>query len=167
MDMWGIYTHCSQSEDPDVMPVDAQRLSLAVEVKDPAADPISPESEEPAPKEPSVRLPADPAAMAAACALCAGHVAQGSGRLYLAREMFHMIVTHFPQPRSRYYATQSRKGLEQLDAARSGWFQPQDGYLEAVLTGRYEGDLPPVVGSFRGEACASVRSRRPPSELPG
>lgn len=125
MDLWGIYTHCSQSEDPDVMRVDAQRLRLAVEMKDPAADPIPPDSEEPAPMESSVRLPADPTAMAAACALRAGQVAQGKGRLYLAREMFQMIVTSFPQPRYRYYAAQAREGLEQLDAARSGWFQPQ------------------------------------------
>jgi hypothetical protein len=113
MDMWGIYTHCSQSEDLDAMRVDAQRLSLA-------ADPIPRESEELAPMEPSVRLSADPAAMAAACALRAGQVVQGMGRLSFARQMFQMIVTNFPQPRYRYYVAQAREGLESLDAARSG-----------------------------------------------
>ncbi|MBU6435374.1 MAG: hypothetical protein KGS09_07705 [Nitrospirae bacterium] len=125
MDMWGVYTHCSQSEDLDAMGVDAQRLSLAVDVMDPAADPIPPESEEPAPMGATVRLSADPAAMAAACALRAGQVAQGMGRLYFAREMFQMIVTNYPQPRYRYYAAQAREGLARLDAARSGWFQQQ------------------------------------------
>lgn len=120
MDMWGIYTHCSQSEDLDAMRVDAQRLSLAVDVMDPAADPIPPESEEPAPVGPPSRLSVDPAAMAAACALRAGQVAQEMGRLSFAREMFQMIVTNFPQPRYRYYAAQAREGLERLDAARSG-----------------------------------------------
>jgi hypothetical protein len=120
MDMWRIYTHCSQSEDLDAMRVDAQRLSLAVDVMDPAADPIPPESEELASMEPSVRLSADPAAMAAACALRAGQVAQGMGRLSFARQMFQMIVTNFPQPRYRYYVAQAREGLESLDAARSG-----------------------------------------------
>lgn len=120
MDMWGIYTHCSQSEDLDAMRIDAQRLSLAVDVMDPAADPIPAESEELAPMEPSVRLSADPAAMAAACTLRAGQVAQGMGRLSFARQMFQMIVTNFPQPRYRYYVAQAREGLESLDAARSG-----------------------------------------------
>jgi len=119
MDMWGIYTHCSQSEDLDAMRVDAERLSLAVDVMDPAADPIPPENEEPLMGSPA-RLAADPAAMAAACALRAGQVAQGTGRLSFAREMFQMIVTNFPQPRYRYYAAQAREGLERLDAARSG-----------------------------------------------
>ncbi len=125
MDLWGVYTHCSQSEDLDAMRVDAERLRLAVDVMDPAADPTPPESEERAFMGPTVRLSADPAAMAAACTLRAGQVAQGMGRLYMAREMFQMIVTDFPQPRYRYYAAQAREGLEQLDAARSGWFQQQ------------------------------------------
>ena len=119
MDIWVIYTHCSQSEDLDAMRADAQRLSLAVDVTGPAADPIPPETVEPVSTEPSVRLSADPAAMAAACALRAGQVAQGRGRLSLAREMFQLIVTHFQQPRLRYYAIQAREGLERLDAARS------------------------------------------------
>jgi hypothetical protein len=120
--MWGIYTHCSQSEDLDAMRVDAQRLSLAVDVLDPAADPIPPESEEPVPMGPTGRLAVDPAEMAAACALRAGQVAQGMGRLYLAREMFQMIVTNFPQPRYRYYAAQAREGLERLDAMSRSTF---------------------------------------------
>jgi hypothetical protein len=120
MDLWGIYTHCSQSEDLDAMRVDAQRLSLAVHVMDSVGDPIPPEREEPAAMGPTVRLSADPAAMAAACALRAGQVAQAMGRLSFAREMFQMIVTNFPQPRYRYYAAQAREGLEQLDAATSG-----------------------------------------------
>jgi hypothetical protein len=120
MDIWGVYTRCSQSEDLDAMRLDAQRLSLAVDVMDPAADPIAPESEELASMEPSLRLSADPAAMAAACALRAGQVAQGMGRLSFARQMFQMIVTNFPQPRYRYYVAQAREGLESLDAARSG-----------------------------------------------
>jgi hypothetical protein len=125
MDLWVIYTHCSQSEDLDAMRVDAQRLSLAVDVMDSVGNPIPPESEEPAPMGPTDRLSADPGAMAAACALRAGQVAQEVGRLSFAREMFQMIVTNFPQPRYRYYAAQAREGLERLDAARSGWFQQQ------------------------------------------
>ncbi len=132
MKLWDIYSHCSESEDLDAMRVDAQQLSLAVDVMDPAAnamepaaDPIPPESEEPVHKGPTGRLSVDPAAMAAACALRAGQVAQEMGRLSFAREMFEMIVTNFPQPRYRFYVAQAREGLERLDAERSGWFQPQ------------------------------------------
>jgi len=118
--MWGIYTHCSRSEDLDAMRVDAQRLSLAGNMTDSAGDPIFPESEESASMGPNVRLSADPSAMAAACALRAGQIAQERGRRSFAREMFQMIVTNFPQPRYRYYATQAREGLERLDAETPG-----------------------------------------------
>lgn len=118
MDMWGIYTHCAKSEDLDAMRVDAQRLSLAVDVRDPAPESV-PESEELEAMGP-VRLSADPAAMAAACALRTGQVAQGMGRLSFAREMFQMIVTNFPQPRYRYYVIQAQERLERLEAETSG-----------------------------------------------
>jgi hypothetical protein len=120
MDTWGIYTHCSRSGDLDAMRVDAQRLKLAGNMTDSAGNPISPESEEPASSGPNVRLSADPSAMAAACALRAGQVAQERGRRSFAREMFQMIVKNFPQPRYRYYVTQAREGLERLEAETSG-----------------------------------------------
>ena len=120
MDTWGIYTHCSRSGDLDAMRVDAQRLKLAGNMMDSAGKPISPESEEPASSGPNVRLSADPSAMAAACALRAGQIAQERGRRSFAREMFQMIVTNFPQPRYRYYVIQARERLERLEAETSG-----------------------------------------------
>ena len=146
MDLWVIYSRCSHSEDPDAMRVDAQRLSLAVEVMDPAADPIPPESEEPAPMEPSARLSADPAAMAAACGLRAGQVAQGMGRASFAREMFQIIITDFPHPRYRYYVAQAREGLERLDAARSSlsrrsWNPVRASSLAVPDERRFSGDI--------------------------
>ena len=120
MDTWGIYTHCSRSGDLDAMRVDAQRLKLAGNMMDSAGNPISPESEEPASSGPNVRLSADPSAMAAACALRAGQIAQERGRRSFAREMFQMIVTNFPQPRYRYYVIQAQERLERLEAETSG-----------------------------------------------
>ena len=99
------------------MRVDAQQLSLAVNMTDSAEDPIPTESNEPVPLGPIFRLSADPAAMAASCALRAGQAALEMGRLNVAREMFHRVVVNFPQPRYQYYVTQARLGLEQLDAA--------------------------------------------------
>lgn len=117
MDLWSAYTRCYRSEELDAMRADAQRLSRAADTIDSAADPIPPESNEPVRMGPTVRLAVDPAAMAAACALHAGQAAQGMGRLYVAREMFHMVVTNFPQPRYRYYVAQARRALDRLDAA--------------------------------------------------
>ena len=120
MDTWGIYTRCSQIADLEAMRADAQRLTLAGNMTDSAGDPIFRESEEAASVGPSVRLSADPSAMAAACALRAGQVAQERGLRSFAREMFLMVVTNFPQPRYRYYVAQAREGLERLDAGPSG-----------------------------------------------
>jgi hypothetical protein len=117
MDLWSTYTHCYRSEDLDAMRADAQRLSLAVNTTDSAEDPIPTESNEPVPLGPIFRLSADPAAMAASCTLRAGEAAREKGRLNVAREMFHMVVINFPQPRYQYYVAQARLGLEQLDAS--------------------------------------------------
>jgi len=99
------------------MRADAQRLSRAVNTIDPAEGPILPESNEPVSPGPTFRLSADPAAMAAACALRAGQAAQEMKHPNVAREMFHMVIINFPQPRYQYYTAQARLGLEQLDAA--------------------------------------------------
>jgi hypothetical protein len=106
MDMWTLYTHCTETQDREAMRVDAHILNRSVDVLDFAADPRSGSS---------VRVSADPAAMAAACALRAGQVAQGEGDLSSAREMYQLIVNHFPQPRYAYYTDQARAGLEQLN----------------------------------------------------
>ena len=119
MDAWGIYTHCSQSVDLDAMRADAHRLSLAGNMTDSVGNPAFPYNEEKASMGPSDRLSADPSAMAAACALRAGKLAQERGLRSFAREMFEMIVTNFPQPRYRYYVAQARDGLERLDAETS------------------------------------------------
>jgi hypothetical protein len=110
MDMWTLYTHCSETEDLESMRVDAQILSRSVDVLDAAADPHI---------GPSARLSADPAAMAASCALRAGQVAHESGQLSVAREMFELIVSHFPHGRYGFYTDRARAGLDQLNASRS------------------------------------------------
>jgi hypothetical protein len=117
MDLWSTYTHCFRSEDLDAMRADAQRLSIVENTTDSAEDPIHPESNEPVPPAPTIRLSADPAAMAAACALHTGQAAQEMRRLNVAQEMFHMVIINFPQSRYQYYVAQARLGLEQLDAA--------------------------------------------------
>ena len=117
MNLWNTYTHCSRGEDLDALRADAQRLSRMTNTIDADAVPALPGSHEAFIAGPTIRLSTDPAAMAAACALHTGQVAQGIGRLYVAREMFRMVVLHFPQPRYQYYVAQARLGLERMDAS--------------------------------------------------
>ena len=116
MDLWSTYTHCHRSQNLDAMRADAQQLSRTVHTIDSAEGPILPEKNEPVPLGSTFRLSADPAAMAAACAIHTGQAAQEMGRLNVAQEMFYMVIINFPQPRYQYYAVQARRGLEQLDA---------------------------------------------------
>jgi hypothetical protein len=116
MDMLTLYTHCVETDNHESMRADAQLLNRAVDVLDSAADPRMGSD---------VRVSADPAAMAAACALRAGQMAEGEGDLSSAREMFQMIVTHFPQQRYAYYRDQARERLEQLNAPQSSLFHLQ------------------------------------------
>ncbi len=117
MDLYKTYLHCHRGDDLDAMRADAQRLSGAANAIDSAVIPIPLESREPVHSGLIGRLSVDPAEMAASCALHTGQVAQEMGRLYVAREMFHMVVVTYPEPRYQYYAAQARLGLEQLDAA--------------------------------------------------
>jgi hypothetical protein len=118
MDLWNTYTRCSQDEDPDAMRADAQRLSREANTIDSDAAYILLERHEPFHAGRTVRLSIDLAAMAAACAIHAGQVAEEMGRLYVAREMFSMVVLHLSQPRYHYYTAQARLGLKRLDVVR-------------------------------------------------
>ena len=115
IDMWNTYAHCYRSEDLDAVHLDARQLNHAAGAINSAADPILPPFDDPDPKELPVRTSVDPAAMAAACTLRAGQIAQGTGHPHLAQEMFLIVITNFPQPPYRYYVTQAQRGLELLD----------------------------------------------------
>ena len=117
MDLLSMYTHCHGSADIDAIREDAQQLTLAASMFDSTAELSSSEIDKPLPSRPISRLSVDPAAMAVACTLHAGQAAQAMGRLDIAREMFHMVVIHYPQPRYQYYTDQARLGLEHINAA--------------------------------------------------
>ena len=123
MDMWKTYTHCSRSEDLDAVRMDAHRLSISVGAVNPPADSIPPTSNESSGNELPSRLSVDPAAMAAACAVHVGQVAQGTGHPSVAQEMFQMVIINFPQPPYRYYVAQAKQGLERLQAANRVTFR--------------------------------------------
>ena len=122
MDMWKTYSHCSGSEDLDAVRTDAHRLSSSVGAVKPPGDSIPPTSHESSGTDPLSRLAVDPAAMAAACAVHVGQVAQGTGHPSIAQEMYQMVITNFPQPPYRYYVAQAKQGLERLQAATRAIF---------------------------------------------
>lgn len=115
MEMWGTYTHCHLSENLDSMRADAQRLTRAASAIASSEHSTSSEGTKPVPLEPTARLSVDPRAMAAACALHAGQIAQDKGRHHLAREMFETVITNYPQPPYQYYVAQAQLGLDRLD----------------------------------------------------
>ena len=125
MNMLALYTHCTETENRESMRVDAQLLGRAIDVLDSAADPRV---------DPVGRLSADPAAMAAACALRAGQVAQGEGDLSSAREMFQMVVTQFPQPRYAYYRDRVDRAARRAERAAIPRARPSAGGLSGPLT---------------------------------
>lgn len=122
IDMWNTYTHCYRSEDLDAVHLDARQLNHAAGAISAAADPILSPFDDPAHKELPVRASVDPAAMAAACTLRAGQIAQGTGHPHLAQEMFLIVITNFPQPPYRYYVAQAQRGLELLDVPSHSTF---------------------------------------------
>jgi len=118
LDLWSKYTHCYRSSDINAIREDARQLTQAASTFDSAEEELSSsEIDKPVPSRPTSRLSVDPSAMAVACTLHAGQAAQAMGRLDIAREMFHMVVIHYPQPRYQYYTDQARIGLEHLNAA--------------------------------------------------
>lgn len=122
MALWSTYTHCYGSADIDAIREDAQQLTQAANTFDSAEELSSSEIDKSVRSRPTSRLSVDPAAMAVACTLHAGQTAQAMGRLDIAREMFHMVVIHYPQPRYQYYTDQARQGLEHLNAASRVFF---------------------------------------------
>jgi hypothetical protein len=116
MELWNTYTHCYRSTDLDAMRDDAQRLSQAADTFSSAEGSSPSERDKPAPSEQSTRLSVDPVAMAASCTLHTGQAAQERGHLNVAREMFQLVVLHFPQSRYQYYTDRALLGLEYLNS---------------------------------------------------
>jgi hypothetical protein len=116
MNLWKTYVHCYQGKDLETIRADAQRLNREANSIDSDPAPTLPERHGFFYLGQTDRLSIDPAAMAADCALHAGQVAQGIGRLYIARDMFRMVILYFSQPRYQFYVAQARLGLEHIDA---------------------------------------------------
>ncbi len=116
MSLWRVYRHCQSSQDLDAMLADLHHLAQTVQrtpsVKDlaPVPKPI-----ERFVSDPVNRLAVDLNAMTAACMLYTGQVALNTGRTDLAAELFQTLITNYAQPEYRYYVTQARVGMEQVE----------------------------------------------------
>jgi hypothetical protein len=97
MAAWDVYRHCQLGTDVDAMRVDMQQLARVA--------------------QPAPRLAADPKAMAASCALFAGHAALRAERMELAAEMFRTVLKNQSQQEYAYYVDQARIGLDQVERA--------------------------------------------------
>ena len=117
MKLWGIYSHCRSSTDPDTMLTDSRRLNRAVATSisgetvpllllEPIQDLIL---------EPSSRLAVDPKAMAAACTLYTGEAALTAGRNQMASELFRSVMFTYSQSEYAYYVDLARLALVQME----------------------------------------------------
>ncbi|MEP6888946.1 MAG: hypothetical protein ABI945_11595 [Nitrospirales bacterium] len=108
--MWTIYARCLNSSDLEVLRVDADRLHHAAQASAPGVE----TGRFSAP--PPLRLSVDPAAMSAACAVHAGHMAMSQGHPSSARQLFRSVVSVYSASQYAYYAEQARAGLLRLES---------------------------------------------------
>ena len=102
--MWTVYARCLKSSDLEALRADADRLQRAAQASAPGVE-ILP-----------LRLSVDPAAMSAACAVHAGHMAMSQGHSSSARHLFRSVVSVSSASQYAYYAEQARAGLSRLDS---------------------------------------------------
>ncbi len=116
MNLWSTYSHCRLSLDVDAMRADVQRLNQVALAPPPRRHfPIPlPNTIKRLIAHPNPRLAVDPKAMAAACSLHAGQVAQQAGLEQLATDLYHAVVLDYPQSKYAYYVSKAGVGLEQL-----------------------------------------------------
>lgn len=107
---WTSYQRCLASRDAREAEHQARRLSRAafaregegVALPDAMASMI-----EPLP----VRLAVEPKAMAAACALHAGHLAMEAGQAEPAYRLYSLVLRRFQEPAYLFYVAEARAGL--------------------------------------------------------
>ena len=110
--LWGIYTHCRATSDPETSRQDAHRLGQTP-IVDQSPSALLPDSLRRLVSRPPLRLSVDPRAMAASCALHTGQTALAAGQSDLAGFMFHQIIRRYPEAEYAYYVDQARDGLSE------------------------------------------------------
>lgn len=116
MHLWKAYVHCRESQDPDLLWADSQRLREAARIlKRPQPSPWLSRVTTHATSELPLRLSVDPTAMAVDCSLKAGRAARDHNRPRLAMTLFHQIAETYPVDRYGYYINQASRMLQETD----------------------------------------------------
>jgi len=118
-DMWARYSACRSGTGVIETWQYAEQLNRTVRLMDDPARtaPVVPGMFVQAPAVPVPRLGVDPKAMAAACAISAGHVAHNAGLDHLAEKLFRSVLVNYDGSGYRHYREQALKGLVQLETS--------------------------------------------------
>jgi len=117
MSLWSSYSHCQTATDLDQLKEHALTLTNAANrslTEEGFVLPL-PGKLEQFVSTPAPRLAVDVKAMAAACSLRAGSAAVEAGKLDLAKDLLHTVLSYQPQSEYAYYALQAKALLSELE----------------------------------------------------
>jgi hypothetical protein len=117
MSLWNNYSHCQTATDLDQLKEHALTLTNAANRslnQEGFVLPL-PGKLEQFVSTPAPRFAVDVKAMAAACSLRAGSAAVEAGKLDLAKDLLHTVLSYQPQSEYAYYALQAKALLSELE----------------------------------------------------
>ena len=119
METWNTYLHCRASAEPDEIRADLQRLNIvssrhAESLHNHSSILLLPVAMRSLVATPLSRVAVDPHAMAAACGLHGGHVAQAAGQPLVSEELLTDVVEADEGSASAYYTVQVVHGLKRV-----------------------------------------------------
>jgi hypothetical protein len=117
MSLWRTYSHCQTTTDIDQLRENALALTSAANrslTEDAFVLPL-PGKLEKLVSTPVARVAVDVKAMAAACSLRASSAAVEAGKLDMAKDLLHSILSYQPQSEYAYYALQAKALLSEIE----------------------------------------------------
>ena len=117
MSLWRTYSHCQATTNIDQLRENALALTSAANrslTEDAFVLPL-PGKLEKLVSTPVARVAVDVKAMAAACSLRASSAAVEAGKLDMAKDLLHSILSYQPQSEYAYYALQAKALLSEIE----------------------------------------------------
>jgi hypothetical protein len=117
MSLWRTYSHCQTTTNIDQLRENALALTSAANrslTEDAFVLPL-PGKLEKLVSTPVARVAVDVKAMAAACSLRASSAAVEAGKLDMAKDLLHSILSYQPQSEYAYYALQAKALLSEIE----------------------------------------------------
>ena len=111
---WTLYESCFRSQNALEAAGYADRLSHTAMIGEGQVVAV-PDLMMPLIESLPVRLSVEPKAMAAACALHAGHLARLAGHSDRASRLFSLVLRRFHEPAYAFYVSQARTGLALIE----------------------------------------------------